>query len=375
MTTVLQTIQQMIVSQRDMLSLEIYKTMEYITLQIVSNSQDILEQAASSFGHIPGIKIRTKTKDVLSEMDTLYAKSVSTTKPLDTTRADTDFFPGILFFLSSLQANEKVGMQLILRAVDKRFSLHEKTQGIYSKARARNRHLTFVEEGVVKMYQAKQNEALFKVKINVFANNTLLLGRIRPLFQPLSTGTNRFTLHGEKRTNVTSRFIAPESLLTKFDFIRQRMGSYLTASEVTALYYPTCVLTGLYAPNQTRQLEAPHSFLKKGDDAIKIGSVMDNDNKKKSIYFPISNFTRHLYLIGKTGRGKSTLLLTLIQSLTQIKEATLFVFDPHGDLLSDIASHTSEKKVVNFSINTDKTYTFNPLFSFATDENEKASLR
>lgn len=51
----------------------------------------------------------------------------------------------------------------------------------------------------------------------------------------------------------------------------------------------------------------------------------------------------HMYIIGKTGTGKSTLLKTIIQQDIEAGRS-LALFDPHGDLVREIVQHIPERR-------------------------------
>src|SRR5687767_6684101 len=72
----------------------------------------------------------------------------------------------------------------------------------------------------------------------------------------------------------------------------------------------------------------------------------------------------HLYLLGKTGTGKSTLLETLM--LNDLRSGYGFaLLDPHGDLVKKIKSripHSRQDDVIDFDIpEPNQPYGFNPL--------------
>jgi type IV secretory pathway TraG/TraD family ATPase VirD4 len=84
--------------------------------------------------------------------------------------------------------------------------------------------------------------------------------------------------------------------------------------------------------------------------------------------FGISRIDRrqHLYIIGKSGTGKSTLLETMIRQ-DIVKGFGVAVFDPHGDLVKRILEHipkhrTSDVVYLN-PADANNTVTFNPLAS------------
>ena len=67
----------------------------------------------------------------------------------------------------------------------------------------------------------------------------------------------------------------------------------------------------------------------------------------------------------------------MLKTLMQKSGNTVFVFDPHGDLLTDILNAAkSIKNIVYLNIrNTDRIYTFNPLFAFRKNTIHKAVVR
>src|SRR5713101_3561925 len=72
----------------------------------------------------------------------------------------------------------------------------------------------------------------------------------------------------------------------------------------------------------------------------------------------------HLYVIGKTGTGKSTLLETLIrQNLTAGEGVALL--DPHGDLVERVLAKVPERRkadVLYFNVpDQERPFGFNPL--------------
>jgi len=58
--------------------------------------------------------------------------------------------------------------------------------------------------------------------------------------------------------------------------------------------------------------------------------------------FKVTDRQRHLYLLGKTGMGKSTLLRKLIMET----EGCQVVIDPHGDLIEDLLIELPNEKII-----------------------------
>lgn len=58
---------------------------------------------------------------------------------------------------------------------------------------------------------------------------------------------------------------------------------------------------------------------------------------------------RHLYIVGKTGTGKSTMLLNLIEQDMQ-KNQSLVLMDPHGDLIKEALSRMPQENIENLIV-------------------------
>ncbi len=67
------------------------------------------------------------------------------------------------------------------------------------------------------------------------------------------------------------------------------------------------------------------------DDSIFLGHRHTYGGFKVPYFLPLAELSRHAYVLGKSGTGKSTLLQLLIDGLIQAGQG-VGVFDPHGDL-------------------------------------------
>jgi DNA helicase HerA-like ATPase len=106
-----------------------------------------------------------------------------------------------------------------------------------------------------------------------------------------------------------------------------------------------------------------------GGPVIHIGRV---DFRNDDRLFGIKHEDRfsHLYIIGKTGTGKSTLIETM--ALQDLERGNGFaLIDPHGDLVARIASRipVSQRQRVFYLNATDpaQPYGYNPLRHVAED--------
>ncbi len=85
------------------------------------------------------------------------------------------------------------------------------------------------------------------------------------------------------------------------------------------------------------------------------------DHKDKEIRFGIrkDDKFRHVYIVGKTGMGKSTLISNMVRS-DMITNNGLAVLDPHGDLVEDVMAHIPSRRT-NDVIIFDVSDTANPV--------------
>ena len=84
----------------------------------------------------------------------------------------------------------------------------------------------------------------------------------------------------------------------------------------------------------------------------------------------------HMYVIGKTGTGKSTLLETMIQQDMAAGDG-LALFDPHGDLVETILNTVPESRKADLiylnAPDPNQPYGFNPVGNVATDKRPLAA--
>lgn len=134
--------------------------------------------------------------------------------------------------------------------------------------------------------------------------------------------------------------------LNRLPSLTRRGALILSASEVSSLYhFPSSLIskTDNLITSLSRTLPAPVS-LKSGQSL----AVLIGENQHHGIYTPIgltdAERERHLYIIGGTGNGKTTMLLySIVQDIKNGKGIS--VLDPHGDLAETILRHIPEDRI------------------------------
>jgi hypothetical protein len=359
-------------SQTDRLFLEIIKSGKYIIIQAGSNNEKLLTKVITICRQEEGITFIPAKEDAIVAIAPLHTRFVTNTKDYYPITHEKYFFDNLLSYLASLSDNEQAGIQIILRGVNKNLQIQELQRNLTQKAVMQKRRQTNRETYLLHLYQKKQQGNMFKMRLNIFANTPVLLTNLTAIIQSLNFEENIFFSLATRKENILHRFIAPDTFLSLIHEIRKHEGMYLNAEEVAYLFHPTAIQLGKYAPKQTRTITASPDFIQESENNIHIGRAEERD-----VYFPLTNFARHIYLIGKTGRGKSTLLVTIIKELVEKKHPTIFVIDPHTELLTQtIYTCKDSKDIVYLNIHKqDRVFTFNPLFAFQKTAQQKAVIK
>lgn len=142
-------------------------------------------------------------------------------------------------------------------------------------------------------------------------------------------------------------------------------GSLLSHEEIATLFHPptATVAAERMQSAEFRELEPPPSF-HAGDEegAATLGRVLFRDDDRL-IGIDDDARRRHLYVVGATGTGKSTLLLNLIHQ-DMLAGRGMSVIDVHGDLadaaLQLVPKHRTNDTIV-FDAASDHVVPFNPL--------------
>lgn len=121
----------------------------------------------------------------------------------------------------------------------------------------------------------------------------------------------------------------------------------LTPSEIGALYhfpFTTDVHAEDLSRVRSRELPAPLSFKKQNSELdIELG-VNDYAGNKTPIGVTLEQRRKHMYVIGKTGTGKTTLLTSAIYQ-DMVNGKGLAVFDPHGDMFHELLGLVPENRI------------------------------
>jgi energy-coupling factor transporter ATP-binding protein EcfA2 len=118
---------------------------------------------------------------------------------------------------------------------------------------------------------------------------------------------------------------------------------YLSTEEVALLWHPLSgeglAETSWLEQRQERTLLAPHAVTT--GQGWKLGTSQQA-GMQADVFFPFEALHHHAFVVGRTGKGKSTLFehLALAQLHTTARPTPgLCVLEPHGDLIAELLSH------------------------------------
>ncbi len=179
----------------------------------------------------------------------------------------------------------------------------------------------------------------------------------------------QFTLPNVNGFEISRMNTANSQILKRF---RQRAvvePMVLSVEELATLYHMPSGEVG--TPNvmwvTSRKLEPPHSLPVVGsvsDDELNVIGETNFRGHREPFGIKTIDRRRHIYIIGKTGMGKSVLLQNMIRSDVHQKKG-LAIIDPHGDLadavIDFVPSHRTNDVVILDPSDVSHPFAFNML--------------
>lgn len=142
------------------------------------------------------------------------------------------------------------------------------------------------------------------------------------------------------------QFTLPHS--NEFKTTKKPVQFTLSVEEVATLWHLPTIL--VHTPNidwvMSKKLEPPSNLPRVKDDnadgITTLGEAIFRGNRTR-FGIKVEDRMRHVYIIGKTGMGKSTLLENMIFSDIQAGKGVA-VIDPHGDLIEDTLQYVPQER-------------------------------
>lgn len=152
-----------------------------------------------------------------------------------------------------------------------------------------------------------------------------------------------------------------------FRLITERAGRYgwlLSVDELAVLWHPpmTAVHTERLARTPSRHFEPPAVLPDPQRDAGAPLGRVDFRQRRDLVVLKTDDRRRHLYIVGKTGVGKSTVMLNMLAHDVQ-QGRGVGLLDPHGDLAADVLARVPSRRTndVIWFDPASACVTFNPL--------------
>jgi hypothetical protein len=149
--------------------------------------------------------------------------------------------------------------------------------------------------------------------------------------------------------------------------------TYVTPAELALLWHPptATVRTPQLRMNESRELEPPPpGVLPSAAQGAVIGRTAFRERHETFGILPEDRF-RHLYIVGQTGVGKTTLLTNLISADVAAGNSTI-VLDPHGDMIERLLDSVPPERTNNVILfdPADRSHavTYNPLACRSSQE-------
>ncbi len=268
---------------------------------------------------------------------------------------DIDPMSSVLGFLSKRTPDEAVAIQILITPAS--FP--------WQKLTVQQAKSMFHDKGADKFTMNPQKQIIMK-KASYQGGKTLirvLTGtRVKemslPLLQNLGGTFGAFSLGDGNQFSFKRTLFFKEHLLNRMKkrstFFFERRFQILNAQELATIWHPPgLLLSGIknIAWGKTLSGEPPENLPTSGEN-------MSEDEKKEVNFFAKTEFKneekifgikdpdrrKHVYIIGKTGTGKSTLIANM--AIDDIRKGRgVGIIDPHGDLSETIINYIPKRRV------------------------------
>lgn len=327
-------------------SLEMTSSDQFLKFYIVLPKEHKSVFESQLYAQYPEAEIE-ETKEYLPEFDGNVAIAEmkfkkSSINPINTYRdLKEDLLKSLTGLLSKTEPDEKVFIQIALKKVGSKF-WERGFSGLFFRLNGKQ----YQRENIPTPAFAKFSQDLYEGKLRVAyvardkISATTKLNALTGLFKTLKGENNELK---RKRFNILNNL--PKAFRSRlFD-----TGDFWTPAELSTIYhfpYKGVVVSNV-VNTTTKRAPAPDILPKEGlikpEEVSFIGETnYRNENKK----FGIKRLDRrrHLYIVGKTGSGKSKLLELLLIADIQNGQGCCLL-DPHGDLAEGLLKYVPTERI------------------------------
>ena len=242
---------------------------------------------------------------------------------------------------SYLEALKKgKSLRHILRSFPVKF--HDIKTAFNPEIEEREKQEHVIDDEAVKILTAKITKPMFNVNVRILASASTPF-QANDLVDAMAAGFQQFGSPSRNEFKVVKPK-NPQALATQFVFRSFDAGKsmILTSEEIASfVHFPT---SGTETPRvkwlKSKEAAPPSNLPAQG---TLIGESSFR-GQRKPVYITDDDRRRHVYAIGQTGTGKSTLLGNMVIEDIE-KGKGLALIDPHGDLVENALSHIPQNRV------------------------------
>jgi len=190
-----------------------------------------------------------------------------------------------------------------------------------------------IDEEAIKTLDSKINKPLLSVNLRILVSAPSQY-QADTILESITGGFSQFSapLRQELKIIKPRNF---QKLIYQFSFreFDENQSMILSTEELTSVFHLPASSTAIPKIKWLKSKEAapPANLPTKG---ILIGETFFR-NEQKSVYITEDDRRRHIYIVGQTGTGKSTLMTNMVvNDIRQNKGVA--IIDPHGDLIETI---------------------------------------
>jgi hypothetical protein len=208
--------------------------------------------------------------------------------------------------------------------------------------KAKKRTERIVDEEMVKALQAKISKPLFEVNVRVVASAGSQF-QVEDIVDGVTAGFGQFGSPTRNDFKIVKPR-NPKRVVHDFIFRSFDAGTamVLSSEEIASFYHLPISTTE--APHvkwlESREAPPPENLPKAG---IRLGDALFR-GETKPVYMMDEDRRRHLYIIGQTGTGKSTLIGNLVMEDIMAGKG-LAIIDPHGDLVENALGFVPKERL------------------------------
>ena len=201
--------------------------------------------------------------------------------------------------------------------------------------------------------EKKLGSDVFSCSVHVAAKNP----------QDLPSLVRAFSPFGQTDIN---EFVAGRKLQAKHLQVRKPLNTFfLSIKELAGLYhFPNADFTSHLVHMQSKRAEAPRDIPKIQDGNVSFFGQTNYHGSSDEFGIAQDDRRRHLYLVGKSGSGKSKCLELLIKADLEAGRG-IALLDPHGDLVDNVLRMVPEHRMKDVIIfdpsDTEFPIAFNPI--------------